>query len=144
MEARMTGKLIGVVTAVLLVSAAPIAGRQAEDLASVQIPRRVLANGQALASGTYTVRLTTAAVAPVTGQSAAGAKWVEFVQNGQTRGRELATVLSADEARDVVEGALPAAGAAKVEMLKGNDYLRIWINHGGTHYLVHLAVPSGG
>jgi hypothetical protein len=25
-------------------------------------------------------------------------------------------------------------------LLKGNDYLRVWINSAGTHYLVHLAV----
>jgi hypothetical protein len=28
-------------------------------------------------------------------------------------------------------------------MLKGNDYLRVWINRGGTHYLVHFAVATG-
>ena len=26
-------------------------------------------------------------------------------------------------------------------MLKGNDYLRVWINKGGNHYLIHL--PTG-
>jgi hypothetical protein len=25
-----------------------------------------------------------------------------------------------------------------VQMLRGNDYLRVWFNRGGTHYLVHL------
>jgi len=25
-------------------------------------------------------------------------------------------------------------------MLKGGDYLRVWINKGGNHYLVHLPV----
>ena len=23
-------------------------------------------------------------------------------------------------------------------MLKGNDYVRVWINKGGNHYLIHL------
>jgi hypothetical protein len=27
-------------------------------------------------------------------------------------------------------------------MLKGNEYLRVWITRGGHHYLVHL-VPTG-
>ena len=28
-------------------------------------------------------------------------------------------------------------------MLKGADYVRVWINRAGTHYLVHLAaVPK--
>ena len=29
----------------------------------------------------------------------------------------------------------------RVEMLKGNDYLRVWINRGGTNYIIHL--PAG-
>jgi hypothetical protein len=37
---------------------------------------------------------------------------------------------------------MPASGTSKTELLKGNDYLRIWVNHGGTHYLVHLALPK--
>jgi hypothetical protein len=32
----------------------------------------------------------------------------------------------------------PAAGTAKVQTLKGADYVRVWINKGGTNYLVHL------
>jgi hypothetical protein len=41
-----------------------------------------------------------------------------------------------------VKYAPPASGASKVQMLKGNDDLRIWINRGGTHYLMHL--PAAG
>jgi len=140
---RKASVLFGMVAAaVLLASPVTMAARQSDDLGSVRIPRQVMANGQPLASGAYTVRLSTAAVTPVVGQSADGARWVEFVQDGQTRGRALATVLSAAEAGDVVDGSTPAAGRAKVELLNGNDYLRVWINHGGTHYLLHLAVPS--
>ena len=29
---------------------------------------------------------------------------------------------------------------AKVEMLKGNDYLRVWINRAGVNYLIHFPV----
>jgi hypothetical protein len=29
-----------------------------------------------------------------------------------------------------------------VELLKGEDYLRVWINRGGNHYLVHLPVAK--
>jgi len=136
--------LIGVVAAtVLLASPARIAARQGTDeIGSVRIPRQVMADGQPLASGSYVVRLSAATVTPVVGQSADGARWVEFVRNGQARGRELATVLSAEEAREVAQGAGPGSGGAKVELLKGNDYVRVWINHGGTHYLVHLAVSS--
>jgi hypothetical protein len=36
----------------------------------------------------------------------------------------------------------PRPGAARVELLRGGDYLRIWINHGGTQYLIHLPVAT--
>ena len=38
----------------------------------------------------------------------------------------------------IAKGAAPASGSSKVELLRGNDYLRVWVNRGGTHYLVHL------
>jgi hypothetical protein len=31
---------------------------------------------------------------------------------------------------------LPAG--AQIQTLVGNDYLRVWINKGGTNYLLHL------
>lgn len=115
----------------------------AQSLASVRLPRAVMANGQALAAGTYSVRLSADAVKPVVGQSAEGARWVEFVQGNQVRGKELATVLSGDAVGAVVEGTRPASGAAKVQLLKGEEYLRVWINSQGTHYLIHLSVAPG-
>jgi hypothetical protein len=41
----------------------------------------------------------------------------------------------------VVKDAPPRAGASKVQTLRGNDYLRVWVNRGGTHYLIHF--PTG-
>jgi hypothetical protein len=32
----------------------------------------------------------------------------------------------------------PAPNGSKVETLKGGDYVRVWINRGGNHYLLHL------
>ena len=32
----------------------------------------------------------------------------------------------------------PAAGTSKVQLLKGGDYYRIWVNAGGTQSLIHL------
>ena len=72
------------------------------------------------------------------GQTPAETKWVEFVQGGAVKGREIATVLTAADAKQIAKQGLPAAGAAKIETLKGNDYLRVWINKGGTNYLIHL------
>ena len=132
--------LLGTVMAAVLVTNPGAVAAQAQSLASVRIPRAVTANGQALPAGTYAVRLSNDAVTPVVGQTADEARWVEFVQSGQVRGKELATVLTGDAVGAVVEGTRPASGRARVELLKGNDYLRVWINSEGTHYLVHLAV----
>jgi len=112
---------------------------QTDKLATVNIPKPVLANGQLMAAGTYTVRLA-AAAAPVAGKPDDGSRWVEFVQGDKVIGRELTSVVAAGDAQSVLKGPGPAPGAAKVEMLKGNEYLRIWINHSGTHYLIHLPV----
>ena len=43
--------------------------------------------------------------------------------------------------KNVVKDAPPAAGASKVQVLKGNEYVRVWINKGGNHYLIHF--PTG-
>ena len=42
----------------------------------------------------------------------------------------------------VVKDAPPASGGSKVQMLRGNDYLRVWINRGGNHYLIHFPVAG--
>ena len=107
-------------------------------LGSVHIPRKVTADGQALPAGTYSLRLSDAAVKPVVGQTPAQAKWVEFVQGGAVKGREIATVLTSADAKAIAKQGLPASGGTKVEALKGNDYLRVWVNKGGTNYLIHL------
>jgi hypothetical protein len=111
------------------------------SLGSVRIPQAVVANGQSLPAGTYVLRLSADPVTPVLGQSASGTRWVEFTQGGQVKGKELATVLAPAEARVVAKGGGPASGGSRVQTLKGNDYLRVWINRAGTHYLVHLT-PS--
>ena len=113
-------------------------------LGSVRIPKGVSANGQPLPAGTYTVRLGSESGVPgKAGQTAELSKWCEFVQGGEVKGKELCTVLSASEVGAVVKDAPPASGASKVQMLKGNDYLRVWINRGGTHYLMHLPAAPG-
>src|SRR4249919_1621349 len=111
-------------------------------LMSVHIPRKVSADGHELAAGTYSLRLSEEAVKPVVGETPGANKWVEFVQGGSVKGRELATVLTAADAKQIAKQGLPAAGAAKVELLKGDDYLRVWVNIGGTNYLIHLTSAS--
>ena len=34
----------------------------------------------------------------------------------------------------------PPAGGYRAEVLKGDDYLRLWFNRGGNHYLAHFNI----
>jgi hypothetical protein len=106
-------------------------------LGSVHVPHAVMANGQSLAAGTYTLRVSGDSVTPVTGQTVEESKWIEFVQGGQVKGKELATVVTQATAKQIADRGVPGAGS-KVETLKGNDYLRVWVVKGNTSYLIHL------
>lgn len=109
-------------------------------LGSVSLPRSVMADGKPLKAGTYQVRLTAQAAAPaVPGQTME--RWVEFVQGGKVAGREVVSIIPAAEAKDLQPGPDAAASTrtgTRVEMLKGNEYLRVWINRGGVGYLIHM------
>jgi hypothetical protein len=108
-------------------------------LGSVRLPKGVKADGKPLSSGTYQVRLTAQAATPdAKGQTPGIERWVEFVQGGQVKGREVVTIVPQSEIDKVQKDAPPHANAAKVETLKGGDYVRVWINRGGNHFLLHL------
>ncbi len=110
-------------------------------LGTIELPRRVMANGQALSPGAYSVHLTTRTASPEpTGASASLERWVEFRQGDAVVGQEVATILPAAEIADVAKSAPPASGSSRVEVLREGDYVRIWINRNGTHYLLHLPV----
>lgn len=117
-----------------------MAAQDGETLGSVRLPRGVMANGQPLAPGTYTARLSNEVVTRVVGQPADSTRWVEFVQAGQVRGRELATVVGPADVKAVAKGTPPAPGTARVQLLRGGEYLRVWLNRSGTQYLIHLSV----
>lgn len=135
--------LFAVVAGAMLAGHVPVAAQSdTTSLGTVRIPRQVIANGEALAAGTYTLRVTAEAPSRVVGQTPAESRWVEFVQAGQVKGREMATVVTGAEARAVLNGPGPASGSVRTDVLRGNDYFRIWINRGGTHYLVHLATSK--
>jgi hypothetical protein len=109
------------------------------QLGSVTLRKGVKADGKALAAGTYQVRLTTQAASPdAKGQTPSSERWVEFIQRGQVKGREVVTIVPQSEIDKVQKDAPPRANGSKVELLKGGDYVRVWINRGGTHYLLHL------
>jgi hypothetical protein len=110
-------------------------------LGLVHLGKGVKADGKALAAGTYQVRLTAQQATPdAKGETPSLERWVEFVQKGQVKGREVVTIVPQSEIALVQKDAPPHANAAKLEMLKGGNYVRLWINKGGNHYLVHFPV----
>lgn len=135
--------LAGAMAATLLAQPAVMQAQAASAvLGTVRLARGVMADGKPLAAGSYTLRVAADPVTPVSGQGADNAKWVEFVQGGQVKGRELASVVPQAEVKDVIKGKAPAANSSRVELLKGGEYLRVWVNRGGNHYLVHLLVAQ--
>jgi hypothetical protein len=127
-------------------AAAPAAPTGEVSLGSVRLPRAVTADGKPLPAGTYTLRLTAQEARPeAVGTTESLARWAEFVQRGSVKGREVVTIVPEAEIKMVVKDAPPRPGAAaKVQTLRGNDYLRIWVNRGGTHYLIHLPTGATG
>jgi hypothetical protein len=112
-------------------------------LGSVRLTRKVMADGKPLAAGSYQVRLTgQEAAGRAPGATASYERFVEFVQGGQVKGREVASIVASADVDKVVKGRKPATGSSKVELLKGNEYLRVWINRGGNNYLIHLVVAA--
>jgi len=110
-------------------------------LGSVRLTRSVMADGKALRAGTYQVRLTSQDAQPVV-PGIKMERWVEFVQGGKVAGREVASIIPADEVKDTqagpdLPGKQPRAGS-RVDILKGGDYLRVWITRGGVQYLIHM------
>lgn len=134
------GILAGALVASLLM---PIASAYAQtsastSLGSVTLSRKVTADGQPLAAGTYQVRLTADQPKPGVGQTPEAERYVEFVRGGKVVAREVATVISDADAASVVKGPKPARGGVRVDLLKGNDYVRVWINRSGTNYIIHM------
>ena len=111
------------------------------NLGSVRIPRAVKGDGQALPAGTYQVRVTeTPASPPAAGQTPQYERWAEFSRGGKVVAREVVTIVPASDIKQVAEQTPPPAGGYRAEVLKGNDYLRLWINRGGNHYLIHFNI----
>ena len=132
--------VVTVLTAALAGSTALVTGQTppaaGTSLGTVTLGTRVLADGKTLPAGTYQVRLTGEEAKPALGTIPE--RYVEFVRSGAVVGRELAILIPASEIDQVAQGPRPATGGSRVEMLKGNDYVRIWINRDGINYLIHM------
>jgi hypothetical protein len=112
-------------------------------LGKVHLPRAVTADGKPLPAGTYDVKLTAQEAKPAAvGTTETLERWVEFAQGGTVKGREVVSIVPQAEIKMVAKDAPPAPGTSKVQVLRGNEYLRVWINKGGNYYLIHL--PAGG
>lgn len=109
-----------------------------QGLGTVNLPKAVIADGKLLPAGRYQVRLSGEALAPGVGQAAGSERWVEFTTNGTTAGREVATVISASEIDTVAKGPAPKINSGRVDVLRGGEYIRVWINRGTEHYLIHM------
>jgi hypothetical protein len=124
-------------------AAAPTAPAGDMALGTVRLPRAVTADGKPLPAGSYQVRLTSQASKPdAVGATEELERWVEFVRGGQVAGREVVSIVPQAEIKMVVKDAPPPSGGSKVQVLRGNDYLRVWINRGGNHYLVHFPIAA--
>ena len=115
----------------------------AANLGTVRIPRDVRANGEALPAGSYQVRVTeTPAAPPAPGQTPQLERWAEFLRGGKVVAREVVTVVPASDIKQVAEVTPPRPGGERTEVLKGGDYLRLWLNRGGNHYLIHFNIAA--
>jgi hypothetical protein len=80
-------------------------------LGTVRIPRRVMPNGQPLATGRCRVRLTIEHVTKeAVGQTERLERWVEFVQGGEVRGRETRPIVPEASVPLVAEQRPPRPG----------------------------------
>jgi len=137
--------LVGTLVAILGVTTAfaqKSGGAAGSSLGTVHIAKKVMADGKPLAPGAYQVRLTNDEPKPGVGQAPGAERYVEFVKGGKVAGREVATVVSAEDIGKIAKGKKPAANGASTELLKGGEYYRVWINRGGTNYIINMPVGS--
>ena len=109
-------------------------------LGTVHLTKATTADGKPLPAGVYQVKLTAQEAKPdAKGASENIERWVEFSQKGAVKGREVVSIVPQNEVKNVVKDTPPPAnGAPKVQLLKGNDYMRVWFNKGGNHYLIYF------
>jgi hypothetical protein len=144
----LLGALVGALTASSAFAQGDMKGMKgmkmsdSPSLGSVHIAKNVTADGKPLSAGTYAVRLTTDEPKPATGQTQGAERYVEFLKGGKVVGREVATVVTAEDMAKIAKGARPKPGSSMFQLLKGGDYGRVWINKGGTNYVINFPVTA--
>ena len=111
-------------------------------LGTARIPRGVMADGKPLPAGTYQVKVTAQEAKPeAVGTTEPLERWAELLQRGTAKGREVVIIVPQSEIKMVVKDAPPRPGAPRVQLLRGNEYVRVWFNKDGNHYLIYF--PTG-
>ena len=97
-----------------------------------------MADGKKLDAGTYQVRVTGQVASPdAKGQTPGLERWLEFVQGGQVKGREVVTIVPQSDLKLVEKDAPPQANSS-VRDVDRRELCWLSINRGGNHYLVHF------
>jgi hypothetical protein len=130
--------LVGAIAGALAATTAFAQKNGAANLGTVHIPKKVMANGQPLAPGTYQVRATDESASAAVGEDPKSEQWIEFVRGGKVVGKEVATVVPSSDISKIAKGKRPKPNSSMVELLKGGDYWRVWINKGGTNYIINM------
>jgi len=108
------------------------------SLGTVHLAKKVMADGKPLPAGTYQVRLTDDTPQPAVGETPNAERFVEFMRGGKVVGREVASVIGSDDIGKIAKGKTPKRNSSSVELLKGGDYYRVWINKGGNNYIINM------
>jgi hypothetical protein len=117
------------------------AHHQPSALGTVRIAQPVQAGGTVLQPGTYEVRLTGEHLSPFPGQSEDAGQRVEFFADGKVVARDVAEVMTAESIAVGTSGSGDeGASRARVDLLKGGDFMRVSVTRGGERYLIHLPV----
>lgn len=124
----------------LLAAGPALAHHGPSALGTARITQPVLAGGQILQPGTYEVRLTGEHAKPLPGQSEEAEQVVEFVSGGRVVARDVAEVMPG--LAEAVGTSGGAAGSARVERLKADDFLRVSMNREGERYLIYLPLAE--
>jgi hypothetical protein len=132
--------LTGFALACVLTAGSAFAHHAAATLGTVTITQPVMAGGRMLQPGTYELRDTGEHPAPLPGQSPDAQAYVEFMSNGAVAAREIAEVMPG--ARDTVGTSGGAGARARVERLRGDEFLRVSVTHTGERYLIHLSMQG--
>jgi hypothetical protein len=107
---------------------------------TVTIAKSVMIDGKPLAAGTYQVWVTTERPDVGAGAPSEGQRVVEFAQNDQVVARTVAEVFPR-RGREAVGTSGGGATRARVETLRGGEFVRVSFNDAEGRFLIHL--PTG-